>query len=144
MRKYILILVFVLLMAGCSSKTVSPEPVMEMTMWADIDVQDQQKEFYQSVTLTMGKVNKAEKTVIATVTIPDLEEYLISEGDYVGSMCEVEVEFPVEQVEGEWHITSLDPLIDHIRSEAEQLLFNKIESMGGIEIHFDPQEVPDK
>ena len=144
MRKYILILVLVLLLTGCSSKTASPEPVMEMTVWADIEVQDQQTEFYQSVTLAMGKVNTAEKTVIATVTIPDMKEYLIAEGDYDGSMSEVEIEFPVERVEGEWQITSLDPLIDYIRSEAEQVIFDNIESMGGIKIDFNPQEVPEK
>lgn len=144
MRKYILILVLVLLLTGCSSKTASPEPVMEMTVWADIEVQDQQTEFYQSVTFAMGKVNTAEKTVIATVTIPDMKEYLIAEGDYDGSMSEVEIEFPVERVEGEWQITSLDPLIDYIRSEAEQVLFDNIESMGGIKIDFNPQEVPEK
>lgn len=144
MRKYILILVLVLLLTGCSSKTASPEPVMETTVWADIEVQDQQTEFYQSVTFAMGKVNTAEKTVIATVTIPDMKEYLIAEGDYDGSMSEVEIEFPVERVEGEWQITSLDPLIDYIRSEAEQVLFDNIESMGGIKIDFNPQEVPEK
>lgn len=144
MRKYILILVLLLLMAGCSSKTASPEPVMEMTVWADIEVQDQQADFYQSVTVAMGRVNTKKKTAVATVTIPDLEKYLIAEGDYDGGMCEVEIEFPVEQVEGEWQITSLDPLIDYIRSEAEQILFDNIESMGGIEIDFNPQEVPEK
>jgi len=84
------------------------------------------------------KVNTKEQTVAATVAIPDLKKYLITEGDYDGGMCEVEIEFPVEQVEGEWHITSLDPLIDYIRSEAEQLLFDNIESMGGIKIDFNP------
>jgi len=138
MRKYISILVLVLLMAGCSSKTASPEPVMDMTLWADIEVLDQQTDFYQSVTVAMGKVNTKEETVAATVAIPDLKKYLITEGDYDGGMCEVEIEFPVEQVEGEWHITSLDPLIDYIRSEAEQLLFDNIESMGGIKIDFNP------
>lgn len=144
MRKYILILVLVLLMAGCSSKTASPEPVMEMTAWADFGVSNQQTDFYQSVTVAMGKVNTEEKTAIATVAIPNLEKYLIVEGEYDGRVCEVEIEFPVEQVEGEWQITSLDPLIDYIRSEAEQILFDKIESMGGIEIDFDPQEVPEE
>lgn len=144
MRKYILILVLVLLMAGCSSKTDSPEPVMDMTLWADIEVLDQQTDFYQSVTVAMGKVNTKEKTAAATVTIPDLEKYLIAEGDYDGVMCEVVIEFPVEQVEGEWQITSLDPLIDYIRSEAEQILFDNVEAMGGIEIDFNPQEVPEK
>lgn len=144
MRKYILILVLTLLMAGCSSKTSSPEPVMEMNVWADIEVTDHQTDFYQSVTIAMGKVNTTEKTVVATVTIPDLEKYLLDEGNYDGSMREVEINFPVEQVDGEWQIASLDPMTDYIRSEAEQILFDKIESMGGIEIDFDPQEVPAK
>lgn len=144
MRKYISILVLVLLMAGCSSKTPSPEPVMDMPLWADMEVLDQQTDFYQSVTVALGKVNTQEKTAVATVVIPDLEKYLISEGDYTGDMCEVEMEFPVEQVEGEWHITSFDPLIDYINNEAEQILFDKIKTMGGIEIYFDPQEVPEK
>ena len=86
MRKYILILVLTLLMAGCSSKTSSPEPVMEMNVWADIEVTDHQTDFYQSVTIAMGKVNTTEKTVVATVTIPDLEKYLLDEGNYDGSM----------------------------------------------------------
>lgn len=144
MRKYILILVLVLLMAGCSSKTASPKPVMEMTLWEDVEVLDQQTDFYQSVTVAVGKVNTKEKTATATVIIPDMKEYLIAEGDYDGSMSEVEIEFPVERVEGEWQITSLDPLIDYLRSEAEQVLFDNIESMGGIKIVFDPQEVPEK
>lgn len=144
MKKYIWVLVLVLLMAGCSSKTAPPEPVTEMTLWADIEVLDQQTDFYQSVTVAMGKVNPEEKTAAATVTMPDLEKYLIAEGDYDGDMCEVEIEFPVKHVEGEWQITSIDPLIDYIRNEAEQILFNKIKSMGGIEIDFDPQEVPEK
>lgn len=144
MKKFIWVLFLVLLMTGCSSKTASPEPVMEMTLWEDIEVLDQQTDFYQSVTVAVGKVNTKEKTATATVTIPDLEKYLIAEGDYDGSVSEVEIEFPVERVEGEWQITSLDPLIDYIRSEAEQILFDNIESMGGIEIDFDPQEVPEK
>lgn len=144
MKKYILILILVLLMTGCSSKTAPPEPVMEMMLWEDIEVSDQQTDFYQFVTVAVGKVNTKEKTAAATVTIPNLEKYLIDKGDYDGSVCEVKIEFPVEQVEGEWQITSLDPLLDYIRNEAEQILFNEIESMGGIEIDFDPQEVPEK
>lgn len=144
MRKYILILVWVLLMTGCTNKTTSPEPVMEMTLWEDIEVLDQQTDFYQFVTVAVGKVNTKEKTAAATVTMPDLEKYLIDEGNYDGSVCEVKIKFPVEQIEGEWQITSLDPLFDYIRNEAEQILFNEIESMGGIEIDFKPQEVPEK
>ncbi len=144
MRKYILILVVAFLMAGCSSKTASPEPVMEMTVWEDTEVSDRQADLYQYITVTIGKVNTEKKTTVATVTMPDLEKYLIGDGDYDGSIHEVEIEFPVEQIEEEWQITSLDPLTDYIRSEAERILFDKIESMGGIEIDFNPQEVPEE
>lgn len=144
MRKFILVMVLALLMAGCSSATASPEPVMEMTVWEDTEMSDQQTDLYQSVTVAIGKVNTEKKTTVATVAMPDLEKYLVDDGDYDGTTCEVEIEFPVEQVDGEWQITSLDPLTDYIRSEAEQILVKKIESMGGIEIDFNPQEVPEE
>ena len=144
MKKYILILILVLLMAGCSNKTSVPEPIMEMEAWESLDPSELQADFFQSVIVMMGTVNTEEKTTVATVTMPDLDKYLNDEEDYDGSTYEVEIVFPVEQIEEEWQITSIDPLIDYIRNESDRILIELIVSMGGIEIDFDPQEVPEE
>lgn len=150
MRKEINLFILALLtsiltiLAGCSNTSTDAQPIMEMDILQSSGLSDKQTDFYAEVFIAIGKVNATEKTAVAMVILPDLEKYLIDRENYDGSTYEIEVEFPVELVEGEWQITSIDPLDEYIRGELEQILFEQIESIRGIEIDFDPQEVPEQ
>lgn len=135
---------FIAVLVGCSSSKNGLQPITEMKIYESYETADEQSEFYKEVSITIGKVDPTKSTAIVTVTMPDLEKYLQNGNSSEGDDQTVEIEFPVQQVNGTWQISSMEPLTDYIRSETTQILIEMMEDNGGITIDYDPQEVVDE
>ena len=134
----LLLLVFSLLAAGCTSNKPTPKPITDLSSWENEEIP--QSDFFASVTVTMEKVDAEAQTATVSVMMPELENYLKGEND---SMETIELVFPVQQVDGEWQIDSFEPLMEYIAEESRNILYEAMEGDGGVVIQFDPQEVPE-
>ncbi len=145
-QRAILILLFLvgvaILASGCSNNQTDPQKITGLPNWKDFEVSAQQTEFYDAISIAIKKVDSDAQTAIVAVTIPDLEKYLKDGENFDGNTQTTDIEFPVQLIDGEWQITSIEPIKDYIRSEASKILYEALESNGGIVIDFDPQEVP--
>ena len=145
-QKTILIVLFIVglivLVSGCSNNQSNPQNVTGLPNWEEFEVSEQRTELYEKITIVIKEVDSDTKTAIVAVTLPDLEKYLKDGEGYGGATQTADIEFPVQQINGEWQITSIEPIKEYIRSESNRILYGAIESDGGIVIDFDPQEVP--
>ena len=130
-----------IIFTGCASKIPDNQSVTQIEAWNDCVVSEEYLDFYDHVSIGIAKVNTQRKTAVVTVTIPDLEQYLQNADSFKESSQTVELEFSVHQIDGEWHIVSMESLMEYIRSESTRILIKKVKSSGGITIDFDPQEV---
>ena len=141
--KLLLSLAFVvgIVFTGCASNIPDSQSVTQMDAWEDCVVSEEYLDFYDGVSVGIEKVNTQKKTAIVTVTIPDLEKYLQNADAFEESSQTVELEFPVQQIDGEWQIASMEPLTEYIRNESTRILIEMMETSGGVAIDFDPQGV---
>ena len=145
-QRIILIILFIVglavLASGCSNKQSDPQHITGLPNWEEFEVPDRHKELYDEISIVIKEVDSDAQTAVATVTIPNLEKYLKDGNDFDGTTHTVDIEFPVQKIDGEWQITSIEPIKEYIRSESLRILYDAIESDGGVVIDFDPQEVP--
>lgn len=141
--KYLLYLVLTVgfVFAGCKSVDSDIQSVIQKDVWEDGIVSEEYIDFYEDASLTIEEVDTQANTATVTVKIPDLEQYLLNPYASEGNSQILELEFPVQQVDDEWQITSIEPLKEYIRKESTRILLEMMEDSGGIVIDFDPQEV---
>ena len=130
-----------IVLTGCASKIPNIQSVTQIDAWDDCVVSEQYLDFYNCVSIGIKKINTLKKTASVTVTIPNLEKYLQNADTFEESSQTAELEFPVQQIDGEWQIVSVEPLTEYIRSESTRILIEMIKNSGGVTVDFDPQEV---
>lgn len=136
---FYLVLAVGIVFTGCATNNPNSQSVTQMVVWKDYAVSEEYLDFYDGVSVAIGEVNTQEGTALVTVTIPNLEKYLRNEDASEESGQMLELEFPVQQVDGEWQIASMEPLREYIRNESTRILIEMMEKSGGVTIDFDPQ-----
>lgn len=142
MKIALLLAAGIVMLTGCSgSKSTEPDmkPLKDQVNWEKTVMSEEEEKMYELSAVRIEKVDEETNTAKVVVSIPDIEEYLkdSSAGDY--SKLVTTLEFPVEQVDGKWKITSMEPLREYIREEASSVLYDEIGKNGGIVIEFNPQ-----
>ena len=137
-----LVSLFLMLISGCSKQELSSQTIAELTNRDKLGMTEKNATFYDSISIELEEVDPSSQTAHGSVQIPDLVDYFATGKISVDNMVTVELEFPVQKIDGQWQITSLEPIKEYIRSQANNLLYEAIEADGGINIEFNPREVP--
>ncbi len=146
MKRVAAALLLILILMGlmsCSKKDASQEKIgaLESGLWDQDKMSNDRIAFYKNVQLRIDDVDAELQTATVIVTMPDLKAAFETGCSYEECLKEFPITAPVRMQNGQWTLSSKEPVDELIYENLNSVFCNLIVENGGLKIDFDTEEV---